>query len=235
MATKIKKVPGNFSFSRKEDLEKYNKSVKATSSQRMQEMKFIVLRSLLKPYVENARILDLGCGDAFYLDFLLDDGLKSYMGIDVSQLMINRAEANHKNNKNIKFIIGDMADEKLTPDDSFNCILSIFSLMRMRDINKIFKIVNKKSKKGGIFLIMINTYVTKKVEGKKYMVKIKKNNEVFFNNYPRSSEQFIKTAKKHGFVLMCNFSKSFSKDKNIISPNPKNISGYDSILMFKKE
>ena len=230
----MNKIPKDFSFSNKNDLKKYNKSVKTTSSERINQMKFRILQSLLKPHIKNAKILDLGCGDAFYLKSLLKKGMKNYTGIDTSKLMIDKAKITYKNKKNIELIAGDMTDDKISQDNYYNCVLSIYSLMRISDIDKIFKIVNNKIRKNGIFIIMTNTYVIKN-NANNFIVKIKKNNEVFFNNYARSSEVFISTAYKNGFTMLCSFNKPFSKDKIIISPNPKEISGYDSILMFKKD
>lgn len=234
MKTRTKKSSHDFSFSKKEDIDNFLKSAKA-DSKRMNDIKFMVLRCFLKPYIKGANVLDLGCGDAFYLDFLLDDGLKNYMGVDISRAMIDRVRINKKRKRDIRVIVGDMADEKLVLDNSFDCALSIFSLMRIKNVSKIFKIVNKKIKKGGVFLVMTNTYITKDLELKNFMVEIKKNEKVFFNNYPRSADQFVKTANKQGFTFLYNFSKPFSKDKVITSPNTKKIAGFDSILMFKKE
>ncbi len=234
MKTRTIKNPSNFSFSKKEDIDSFFKSAKS-DLKRINDIKFRVLRCFLNPYINGASVLDLGCGDAFYLDSLLNDGLRNYTGIDISQVMIDRIKVDKKGKRNIRVIVGDMADEKLVKDASFDCVLSIFSLMRIKNVSKIFKIVNKKIKKGGVFLVMTNTYITKNLELKNFMVEIKKNDKVFFNNYPRSADQFVKTANNQGFTLLCNFSKPFSKDKIITSPNPKKIAGFDSILMFEKE
>ncbi|MCJ1280031.1 hypothetical protein MMC21_007856 [Puttea exsequens] len=46
----------------------------------------------LRPYIANARVLDLACGSGFYSYRLLDWGAASVLGIDISPVMIKTAE-----------------------------------------------------------------------------------------------------------------------------------------------
>ena len=48
---------------------------------------------VLSPYVKGAKVLELACGTGFFTRHLLDSGVSSIVGIDISQGMIDLAQA----------------------------------------------------------------------------------------------------------------------------------------------
>lgn len=225
-----------FDFGEKKDFDKYRKFFVAEPHNRINEIKFQVLFCLLRPILEGSSILDLGCGEAFYADYLIKNGARHFLGIDKSSHMIELAREGLLNKEKKEFIVGDMLKNNLWQKLQYDIILSIFSLMRAPSIKKLFKSISVNTKKGGTFVIMTNTYeMNDHLIGKRFIVKIKKNRKIFLNNYPRVANYFIREAASNGFELVYSFFKPFSKDKKIIYPSPKNIKGFDTILFFIKQ
>jgi len=236
MKTEKKYNTKSFDFGKKKDFDRYRKFFVADPYNRINEIKFQVLFCLLQPILKGASILDLGCGEAFYADYLIKNGARHFLGIDRSPHMIEQAKKDNFDKKKKEFITGDMLKVGLWQKSQYDIVLSIFSLMRVRSIKKLFKSVAVSTKKGGVFVIVTNAYeMDKNLAGKRFIVKIKKNSKIFLNNYPRPAHYFIREAASNGYKLAYLFSKPFSKDKKIIYPNPKNIKGFDMILFFVKQ
>ncbi len=102
-----------------------------------------LLSLLRKNFPEGGiRILELGCGDGVFLD---DTGLKalidnggSYSGIDISSKLIEKARLKHTA-ENIVFLRGSLTDTGLVDSiasrkESWNCVLSVFAVQEMPDI-----------------------------------------------------------------------------------------------------
>ncbi|OAG41484.1 hypothetical protein AYO21_04186 [Fonsecaea monophora] len=53
----------------------------------------INVERLIRPYIRGARVLELACGTGFFTRHLLDWGAASVVGVDVSQGMVDMAEA----------------------------------------------------------------------------------------------------------------------------------------------
>ncbi|NBB81698.1 MAG: methyltransferase domain-containing protein [Verrucomicrobia bacterium] len=73
------------------------------------------------------RILDLGCGTGLGRS-LLGQGVQGlhYNGLDLSERMIACARQKHRNVSDSSFLIGDMTDLSMYPEDSFDCVISLF-------------------------------------------------------------------------------------------------------------
>ncbi len=72
--------------------------------------------------IDSERVLDVGCGTAFYSEFF-----KDYTGIDNSKGMIDLSKAN--------VILGDAADLPFD-DSSFDCVISVTALQNVEDYEK---------------------------------------------------------------------------------------------------
>jgi SAM-dependent methyltransferase len=73
------------------------------------------------------RILELGCGTGRILKYLLDLGYSDITGVDISQDMLNKAQAKlsrYIQEKKLRLINHDFSEEKI--DDSYNAILITF-------------------------------------------------------------------------------------------------------------
>ena len=107
-----------------------------------------ILSLLRKNFPEGEiRILELGCGDGVFLD---DTGLKalidnggSYSGIDISSKLVEEARLKHTA-ENIVFLRVSMADTALfdrivSQNESWNCILSVFAIQEVPDIESMME------------------------------------------------------------------------------------------------
>lgn len=81
------------------------------NSKESQWLRFVQLSKILRIDNDNSTLCDFGCGYGAYVDFLLEQGIcVEYTGIDISELMIDYARANHENN-NVKFIVGNTCEK----------------------------------------------------------------------------------------------------------------------------
>jgi SAM-dependent methyltransferase len=77
------------------------------STKESQYLRFEVLIRNLE--LENKTILDIGCGLGDFITFLEEKGIKNfnYIGLDISESLIESAKNKFKDKKNIQFIVGD--------------------------------------------------------------------------------------------------------------------------------
>ena len=59
-----------------------------------------IAKKLLKKFVKNKKILELGCGSGLLAKSIIKYGAKSYMGYDISGKAINNAKEKYKNHRN---------------------------------------------------------------------------------------------------------------------------------------
>jgi len=131
-----------------------------------------------KNHLNHKKILDLGCGEAKDLKYFLKNGAEVY-GIDASEEMVTLAKNNLPESK-IK--LGYF--EKIPFTDSFfDVIASKYSLQSSKDIDSIYKEVNRTLKKDGLFIFLvvhpIRQFMEKKKEKKDYFKKEDVNSILF--------------------------------------------------------
>lgn len=112
---------------------------------------------LFKPYLKaDFKVLDLGCGNGRLLDFLKEQGVTSYVGMDQSFGLLNHAR---KKFPEAVFIEGDMAElsEIQLPFASFDAIFMMASFHHLpkSDQLPVLKAIRKLLKPDG-FLFMTN-------------------------------------------------------------------------------
>lgn len=62
---------------------------------------------------KNARIIDIGAGDSFFVDYLLASGYTNIFVLDISEAAINRAKARlGENAEKVNWIVSDILDFK---------------------------------------------------------------------------------------------------------------------------
>jgi len=107
-----------------------------------------------KKFVKNnAKILDLGCGNGRLYDVLKEKKV-DYTGIDTSSSLIDKASLNYPD---VKFKLGDMANLDF-PDNYFDAVLSIASFHHIPDKklrNHAVNEMNRVLKPQGIFILMV--------------------------------------------------------------------------------
>jgi len=97
------------------------------------------------------RILELGCGDGFFLDDLKEHKLiengGAYLGVDISAELIKRARKNNTG-EHIDFLQSNLADNKLAEyiwsrNESWDCVVSIFVIQEIPDIKSVMANLGK--------------------------------------------------------------------------------------------
>ncbi|HVX92585.1 MAG TPA: class I SAM-dependent methyltransferase [Candidatus Dojkabacteria bacterium] len=123
------------------------------------------LRMFLEKYkdINKDYALDVGCGAGRNSFYLIDNGFKHVVGIDLSQVAIDLAnkESEEKGYHNkIAFKQGDIANElKNVPDNSFDLIIDMMSLHAMTKWSResVIKEVQRTLKPNGYLLIFTIT------------------------------------------------------------------------------
>jgi ubiquinone/menaquinone biosynthesis C-methylase UbiE len=107
------------------------------------------IETLNKYEFEN--VLELGCGTGKNTIWLLEKS-KQIIGLDFSQEMLNKAKEKISNKK-VVFKKADLNDDWDIENDFADLITSSLTLEHIANLNHIFKQVNLKLKKGGVFFI----------------------------------------------------------------------------------
>lgn len=111
--------------------------------------------SYLKAFRPNlspkTKILDIGCGNGFFLSEIYKLGIKNVFGIEPSKEAVSKAAPFLK--KNIKI---DVLHENIFPKSHFDIITSFQTLDHVLDPNEFIKIVYTMLKKDGIVLLVVH-------------------------------------------------------------------------------
>lgn len=116
-----------------------------------------VLDLLLSSFPKKSKlsILDYGCGDGLFLEYLPKKSIKYYQGCDINEKSINTAIKKFKKN-NIKFLkIDKNINENFSGGHKFDAIILIGVLpyMSKKEIINFFSEAKKKLKKEGVIII----------------------------------------------------------------------------------
>jgi SAM-dependent methyltransferase len=65
---------------------------------------------LLRPFLLNKRVVELGCGSGIIAGKLIEYGAVSYLGIDIAESAIEKARARHWGDERIRFQVGGVED-----------------------------------------------------------------------------------------------------------------------------
>lgn len=105
----------------------------------------------LLPLLNDAYVLDLGCGAGCNLAALQNFGAKGGTGIDFCSAQIKEARKNLGSSCNL--IVGDFSNPSYVQKNSYDLVISVFSLTFISDLNNIFNIINQNLKPGGCVII----------------------------------------------------------------------------------
>lgn len=97
------------------------------------------LRALLPP-LQNLRVVDLGCGYGWFCRWASEQGAQSVLGLDVSQKMLEKAEATTQAS-NISYRQADLECLDL-PTQSFDLAYSSLALHYIKDLPGLFSRVH---------------------------------------------------------------------------------------------
>lgn len=95
---------------------------------------------LLEKYIEGKKILDVGCGQGIYVDFLVSKGFDGW-GVDFVEEFVKRA----KKGKKGSFVLGK-AEKLPFPDKSFDTVL-LFDIVEHADEEKVLKEAKRVARK----------------------------------------------------------------------------------------
>ena len=128
------------------------------------------LNELLRHLRGKKRVLDLGCGNGKKAEFLCEKlDFKAYVGVDFSPQMIKQAlslkkklcESRPKLAKILNFQQGNVLDSELFAPQRFDAIFTsrcLINLSSFAEQKAAIKNVHKFLKKGGVFVILENTF-----------------------------------------------------------------------------
>ena len=113
---------------------------------------------LLNIQDKNTKLLDLGCGQGFFIEKIIDaTKLDLHIeGIDLGEDLLKIASEKFSQNKNINLVHTDAANLGHLKDQSIDKVYSVLALQNMSDLDKVMAEVKRVIKKDGRCLFVIN-------------------------------------------------------------------------------
>lgn len=105
------------------------------------------------PSLEGARVLDLGCGFGRFCRYARSAGASSILGIDISENMLARANAEN-DDPAIEYRLGSIDREEFEPS-SFDLVFSSLALHYLPEIAPLFANVSYALTSGGRFVFSV--------------------------------------------------------------------------------
>jgi len=165
--------------------------------------------------INDQEILDLGCGDASLGIDLLKNGAKSYLGIEGSKKMVQKALVNLENTVG-KIELSTMEDYAF-PESTFDLVVSQLAIHYIEDFSKLSQNVFKTLKIGGRFIfsvqhpILTSSFESMTKSGKRYnwivddYFQTGKRVEPWIGEqvekYHRTIAEYFSTLQEAGFVI----------------------------------
>jgi SAM-dependent methyltransferase len=111
--------------------------------------RLIACAGLLRLHSPGGRVLEIGCGEAILLRHLDPGDYASWLGVDISDVAIARAQAFSSNRA--RFVAGDMQTFELT--ESYDAIIFTESIYYVPERAALLQRYAKHLKAGGVFVI----------------------------------------------------------------------------------
>lgn len=118
----------------------------------------LLTREFLTPFLseivapKGKRILDLGCGEGYYVRFFKDRGAKEVHGIDISPDLL---EAAKKQDPEGKYFLVNFETEKFGAGEQYDIVLANMVLMNLPDLDEAYKKIASALAPGGRLVIAI--------------------------------------------------------------------------------
>lgn len=100
--------------------------------------------------VKNKTILDIGCGFGDHAQRLIAKGARKILGIDASSQLISLAKS--KKIPRTEFMVCDMDKKLPLKDKTFDIVYSSLAIHYSKNINKLFREINRVLRDNGLFL-----------------------------------------------------------------------------------
>lgn len=151
--------------------------------------------------LKNQKILFAGCADGHECSRALEQGAQ-VTGIDVSDKLIDAAKGHYPE---AHFFVMDQVDLTFS-DESFDIVISMFTVMYTKDLQKLFKEFGRVLKKDGKIIIAAPHPIRKmiKYNNMNYFVKGKQYENwkgVSRYNYYRLIEDYVEATNEAGLTL----------------------------------
>lgn len=166
---------------------------------------------------KNKTILELGVGTGYFTNFFLNNDIKSYYGIDISEVAINNLKKQFNKGN---FLVGDITNNQFYPKGvTYDVIFSASVLLHMTDdymLENVIKNISLKLKEEGYFIEIDPITMIRTDIRSDYMRVIDYNKlEKMFNKYGLEIEFNIPIT----FFLDQPFDYKFIGEKGIIANN----------------
>lgn len=113
--------------------------------------RFYLEQALEGKDIQKLKLLEIGCGDGFFLEEIRDLGIKSVYGVEPSRPAVERAPKSFK--KNIKI---NVLKKNLFKENFFDVICCFHTLDHVTNPNIFLKICFQLLKKGGVVLFIVH-------------------------------------------------------------------------------
>jgi SAM-dependent methyltransferase len=156
--------------------------------------------------VKNKVILDMGCGFGDHAEKLSKQKYKKLIGFDISKELVKFA--NQQKIPNSAFYVGDMSKKLKHEDSSFDVVYSSLAIHYIKNIDQLFKEVNRVLKKNGIFCFSTGHPIFNLInQSDESIIGVKKQSDgkrIIFGNYFDESPK-PNNLGSLGKVEICNF------------------------------
>ena len=124
---------------------------------------------------KNTNLLDLGCGQGFFIEKILESVKLNINihGVDLSSKLLKIAEDKFSKNENVSFKNTDASNMSHIKEGSIDKIYSVLALQNMSDLDKVMIEIKRILKKDGRCLFVINHPA----------FRVPKESDWFFNNF----------------------------------------------------
>lgn len=116
-----------------------------------EESRIAAAATLLTRHVPRGRVLEIGCGEALLQQHLSPTDYASWVGVDISEIAIQRAQAFASDN--VRYLVADM--ETLDPGGKFDAIVFTESIYFAADSAKLLQRYSKFLNPQGVFIVSI--------------------------------------------------------------------------------
>jgi SAM-dependent methyltransferase len=101
-----------------------------------------IVPELLKPFLLNKAVVELGCGSGIIAGKFLEYGASSYLGIDIAESAVEKARSRHGHDARMQFQVGNVADLSSLSADLI-VSLGLFDWLTDEEIAAVFRLSGK--------------------------------------------------------------------------------------------
>jgi ubiquinone/menaquinone biosynthesis C-methylase UbiE len=110
--------------------------------------------AVLDGRLQDARVIDVACGEGYVSRFLAQAGAGEVVGVDISAALIETAEQRNSH-KNLSYQVDNAHHLSTLADDSFDIAVSQMAMMDIPDPRAMFRSVKRVLKPGGVFVFSL--------------------------------------------------------------------------------